>query len=77
MPYGRPNPPERRADLERWADAGCRVSRCMLDHDLTYAEAIEMLVGARPRPSVILDLDEYPDEDQPQQTQQNAKGETP
>ena len=60
---GSAHPPRRRAELERWAASGCRVSRAMLDHDLTYPEAIELLVGERPRPSVILDLDEYPDED--------------
>lgn len=74
---GPTRPRRRRADLEHWAAQGCRVSRAMLDHDLTYPEALEMLVAERPRPSVVLDLAEYPDEDQPQQTQQKAKGETP
>lgn len=74
---GPAHPPRRRAELERWAAAGCRVSRCMLDHDLRYPEAIELLAGEIPRPSVVLDLDEYPDDDQPHQPQQKAKGETP
>jgi hypothetical protein len=58
---GSAHPPRRRAELERWAASGCRVSRAMLDHDLTFAEALELPVGARP--SVMLNLAEYPDEE--------------
>ena len=61
---GSAHPPRRRAELERWAASGCRVSRAMLDHDLTFAEAIDLLAGARPRPAVVYDIADYrPPED--------------
>jgi hypothetical protein len=62
---GSAHPPRRRAELERWAASGCRVSRAMLDHDLTYPEAVELLARRLPRPAVVYDIAEYPDEDQP------------
>jgi len=60
---GPTRPPRRRADLESWAAQGCRVSRAMLDHDLTFPEAVELLARRLPRPAVVYDIADYRDAD--------------
>lgn len=59
MPGGHPFGPDQRASLAIQAALGCRASAYMLTHDCWYPEAIDALVAARPRPGVVLDLDDY------------------
>ena len=43
MPGSHPFAPAHRADLERWAAEGDKVSRLMLDTGLAFPEAVEEL----------------------------------
>lgn len=46
-----------RADLERWAAEGCRVSRLMLDTGLRFPEALEELGRRMTAPVPVPDPD--------------------
>lgn len=63
MPDGIPFAPDHRGALERYAAAGCRVSRYMLDHDTWFPEAIEALHRERCGvPAPIPNDNDYPEE---------------
>jgi hypothetical protein len=56
-----------RERLERWAAAGDRVAAYMLAHSCGFANALDALHGALPRPSVVLDIRDYqPHPDDPE-----------
>jgi hypothetical protein len=57
-------PRHERERLERWAAAGDRIAAYMLEHGVTFPDAIDALARQLPRPAVVYDIRDYqPPED--------------